>query len=50
MVFNETGDREKKEQEVVLVNPRIISSSKDAKVFEEGCLSFPNIYGDVIVS
>ena len=48
MVFNETGDKEKKEAEVVLVNPRIISTSKDAKVFEEGCLSFPNMYGDVI--
>jgi peptide deformylase len=48
MVFNETGDKEKRETEVVLVNPRIISSSKDAKVFEEGCLSFPNLYGDVI--
>jgi peptide deformylase len=48
MVFNETGDKEKKETEVVLVNPRIISSSNDGKVFEEGCLSFPNLYGDVI--
>jgi peptide deformylase len=48
MVFNETGDKEKRETEVVLVNPRIISSSKDAKVFEEGCLSFPNLFGDVI--
>lgn len=50
MVFNETGDKEKRDKEVVLVNPRIVSSSKDAKVFEEGCLSFPKIYGDVIVS
>ena len=49
MVFNETGDRKRKDCEVVLINPRVISSSKDAKVFEEGCLSFPNIYGDVIV-
>ncbi|KAL4517077.1 hypothetical protein Ndes2526B_g00671 [Nannochloris sp. 'desiccata'] len=48
MVFNETGDKEKREAEVVLVNPRIISTSKDGKVFEEGCLSFPNLYGDVI--
>lgn len=48
MVFNETGDREKRDAEVVLVNPRVISTSKDSKVFEEGCLSFPQIYGDVV--
>lgn len=47
MVWNESG-KKGEGQEVVLVNPRIISSSKDNKVFEEGCLSFPNIYGDVI--
>ena len=50
IVFNETGDKEKKESEVVLVNPRVITASKDAKVFEEGCLSFPATYGDVVVS
>ncbi|WPT12273.1 Peptide deformylase 1B [Picochlorum sp. SENEW3] len=48
MVFNETGEKDRKEAEVVLVNPRIISFSKDKKVFEEGCLSFPKIYGDVV--
>ena len=48
MVFNETGEKDRKDAEVVLVNPRIISSSKDKKVFEEGCLSFPKIYGDVV--
>lgn len=49
MVFNETGDKSRKNSEIVLVNPRIISSSKDKKIFEEGCLSFPKIYGDVVV-
>ena len=49
MVFNESGDKNKKDLEVVLVNPRIISTSNDAKVFEEGCLSFPEMYGDVVV-
>lgn len=48
MVFNETGEKDRKDAEVVLVNPRIISFSKDKKVFEEGCLSFPKIYGDVV--
>lgn len=50
MVFNETGDKERKDAEVVLVNPRIVSTSSDKKVFEEGCLSFPGMYADVIVS
>lgn len=49
MVFNEFGERDKKEGEVVLVNPRIITLSKDTSVFEEGCLSFPKIYGNVVV-
>lgn len=48
MVFNETGEKDRRDAEVVLVNPRIISSSKDKRVFEEGCLSFPKIYGDVV--
>ena len=49
MVFNETGEREHPEAQVVLVNPRIVTASKDTSVFEEGCLSFPKLYGDVVV-
>ena len=48
MVFNETGDREQKDAEVVLVNPRIVSTGGPKTVFEEGCLSFPSMYGDVV--
>ena len=48
MVFNETGDPEKKDAEVVLVNPKIIMTSGPKTVFEEGCLSFPKLYGDVV--
>lgn len=48
MVFNETGEREHPEAQVVLVNPRIVTASKDTSVFEEGCLSFPKLYGDVV--
>lgn len=48
MVFNETGDPEKKDAEVVLVNPKIVSTSGPKTVFEEGCLSFPSLYGDVV--
>ncbi len=33
---------------VTCFNPKIISSSEKTKVFFEGCLSIPNIYGEVI--
>ncbi|CAG9465161.1 unnamed protein product [Pedinophyceae sp. YPF-701] len=46
MVFNEVGERGKGE-EVVLINPRIVTKSKKQVLGEEGCLSFPGIYGDV---
>ena len=48
MVFNETGEREHAEEERVLINPRIINTSGPKTVFEEGCLSFPQLYGDVV--
>lgn len=32
---------------LVLVNPRIIDRSDDVETSEEGCLSIPDIYGDV---
>jgi peptide deformylase len=47
MVFNPTGDPAKKEEEVVLVNPRVVSTGGGLLVGEEGCLSFPGVYGDV---
>ena len=31
----------------ILINPEIIHFSKTTEVGEEGCLSFPNLYGDV---
>ncbi|KAI7842309.1 hypothetical protein COHA_003949 [Chlorella ohadii] len=46
MVFNESGVKGKGE-EIVLVNPQLLSLSGNPKLFEEGCLSFPNIYADV---
>ncbi len=48
MVFNPTGV--KGEEEFVLVNPKLIHTSRRKDVEEEGCLSFPKIYGDVEVS
>jgi len=47
MVFNEAGEPAKKEQEMVLVNPVIIARSEETNLKEEGCLSFPQINGDV---
>ncbi|KAI4388041.1 hypothetical protein MLD38_000414 [Melastoma candidum] len=46
MVFNPVGERGEGE-EIVLVNPRVIQSSKKRVRFNEGCLSFPGIYADV---
>jgi len=47
MVFNEAGEPEKKEQEMILVNPVITARSVETNLREEGCLSFPQINGDV---
>jgi peptide deformylase len=47
MVFNEDGDPMSKGKEMVLVNPVITAKSNKSVTAEEGCLSFPNIYGDV---
>lgn len=47
MVFNEVGDPENAEKEMILVNPTIVSKSEDTNMREEGCLSFPQINGEV---
>ncbi|XP_042034322.1 peptide deformylase 1B, chloroplastic/mitochondrial-like isoform X1 [Salvia splendens] len=47
MVFNPAGERGEGE-EIVLVNPQIKRFSKKIVPFEEGCLSFPKIYADVM--
>lgn len=49
MVFNPAGERGEGE-EIVLVNPQIKRFSKKIVPFEEGCLSFPKIYADVMVT
>ncbi|KAK3264832.1 Peptide deformylase 1B, chloroplastic [Cymbomonas tetramitiformis] len=46
MVYNPEGDPNKG-KEYVLVNPRIVKKSKDTDFEAEGCLSFPEIEGDV---
>ncbi|GAB2215453.1 hypothetical protein Droror1_Dr00019838, partial [Drosera rotundifolia] len=49
MVFNPASERGEG-QEIALINPRVVKYSKEEKelmVFNEGCLSFPWIYGVV---
>ncbi|OEL16561.1 Peptide deformylase 1B, chloroplastic [Dichanthelium oligosanthes] len=47
MVFNPAGVKGEGE-EIVLVNPAVYKSAKRLLVFEEGCLSFPGIYANVV--
>src|SRR5262249_60464488 len=45
-VLNLTGKREEKDQEHVFINPEIVER-KGSQEAEEGCLSFPKLYGEV---
>ena len=45
-VLNLTGKREEKDQEHVFINPEIVKR-KGTQEAEEGCLSFPKLYGPV---
>jgi peptide deformylase len=47
MVYNESGDKKKWLDEVVMINPEIVEFSEGMDVENEGCLSFPNMRGDV---
>ncbi|GAB4813678.1 hypothetical protein N2152v2_000724 [Parachlorella kessleri] len=48
MVFNETGDPTRKDKELVLANPVVVQMGGGKEVSEEGCLSFPQIYADIV--
>tara|TARA_B100000686_G_scaffold149590_1_gene156848 strand:- start:8986 stop:9513 length:528 start_codon:yes stop_codon:yes gene_type:complete len=41
------SNKDEKNQPKVLINPRIKSFSKDIKLYEEGCLSFPGHYIEI---
>lgn len=45
MVYNESGDRSKWLNEVILVNPVITEFSEPTDIETEGCLSFPEMNG-----
>ena len=47
MVYNESGDKKKWLDEVVMVNPVITEFSEAVDVETEGCLSFPAMNGEV---
>eukprot|EP00596_Hydrurales_sp_CCMP1899_P005822 CAMPEP_0119035062 /NCGR_PEP_ID=MMETSP1177-20130426/2040_1 /TAXON_ID=2985 /ORGANISM="Ochromonas sp, Strain CCMP1899" /LENGTH=225 /DNA_ID=CAMNT_0006992955 /DNA_START=89 /DNA_END=766 /DNA_ORIENTATION=+ len=47
MVFNEKADDTLMEYEMILANPVIIAHSEATDLKEEGCLSFPQIFGKV---
>ncbi len=47
-VMNYTGDPEKKDKEMVFINPVILRRSGKLVVHEEGCLSFPGIFASVV--
>eukprot|EP00970_Alexandrium_tamarense_P002508 scaffold358_cov207-Alexandrium_tamarense.AAC.38 len=47
MVYNESGDSKRWMQEVIMVNPKIVEFSSATDIEQEGCLSFPEMGGDV---
>jgi peptide deformylase len=47
MVYNDSGDPKRWLEETVLVNPKIVEYSPTTDIELEGCLSFPNMNGDV---
>ena len=47
MVYNESGDRSKWINEVILINPVITEFSDTTDIEIEGCLSFPQMNGSV---
>src|SRR5688572_17404713 len=47
LVANPSGDPSLHDQELVLVNPRVVKT-KGWDVKEEGCLSFPGIYAEIM--
>ena len=49
-IMNPTGDPEKKEKEYVFINPEVTLGSGKPTKDEEGCLSFPKIFADVLRS
>jgi peptide deformylase len=47
VVTMDLSKREEHAEPKVFINPEIVSSSEDKSVYEEGCLSIPDIHEDV---
>lgn len=47
LVLNLEGDPEQPDLNRVMINPRITDRGGEKTLYEEGCLSFPAIYGEV---
>jgi peptide deformylase len=50
MVFNEVGSIKFRATEIIMVNPEVVAIGGAEEVDEEGCLSFPDIFGNVLRS
>ncbi len=48
LVINEASNSDEPENNVTLINPRIVSRDGEKTTWEEGCLSFPEIYAEVV--
>ena len=47
-VMDCSKDPDRSAAPLVMVNPEIVSLSETTRIFEEGCLSFPDIYAEVV--
>ena len=47
VVMNLSGDPERPDEELVLINPEVMEKSKKTYMDEEGCLSFPEVKAQV---
>eukprot|EP00934_Nitzschia_sp_Nitz4_P008995 Nitzschia sp. Nitz4//scaffold42_size132992//5258//6073//NITZ4_003377-RA/size132992-processed-gene-0.24-mRNA-1//-1//CDS//3329551652//8985//frame0 len=50
MVYNPMGDPNMSSEETVLVNPKIVHYDEETDEMPEGCLSFPDMQGNVVRS
>jgi peptide deformylase len=47
VIVMDVADKEAVREPLAMINPEIVSASAEKGVYEEGCLSIPDIYGDV---
>lgn len=47
VIVVDVAGKDEKPQPIALINPEIVWQSDDTQVYEEGCLSLPEMYADV---